>query len=255
MESQGNSDQTHRERLSHRDRLLLEHLPLVHHVAHQVVRRRQLDIEIDELLSAGTVGLIEALEEFDPSRGLAVSTFATPRIRGAILDELRRRDHLTRGARRRVREETNVRESLAQEIGRSPTSAEVANRLGISSQELSTWQRDAQAQNPIPLDLPLVTHSGDRVTHAETIADERLLPAEEAFERRERIRMLTEEILRLSERHRLVLSLYYFEELKLHQIAGVLGVTESRVSQIRSKALKELREAMQMRLGPSEEKP
>lgn len=245
-------DQDRGESLSHRDQLLLEHLPLVHHVAHQVVRRRGLDIDLDELVSAGTLGLLEALEKFDPSRGLAVSTFATPRIRGAILDELRRRDRLSRGARRRTREETNAREALAQEKGRSPTNTEVAGRLGVTPRELSVWQRDAQAQNPIPLDRPFMTNSGDRVTSAEVIADERQVPAQEAFERRERARILKEEILQLSQRHRLVLSLYYFEELKLHQIAGVLGVSESRVSQIRSKALRELREAVQARIGPVE---
>jgi RNA polymerase sigma factor for flagellar operon FliA len=254
MHALHNDEPDRRERLSERDQLLLEHLPLVHHVAHQVLRQRALDIDLDELVSAGTLGLMEALKDFEPQRGLAISTFVMPRIRGAILDELRRRDHLTRGARRRVREEATARESLSQELGRSATSAEVASRLGISALELSALQRDAQAQNPIPLDLPLTTSSGDRVTPAEVIADERQVPAESALERREQVRILKEEILRLSERHRLVLSLYYFEELKLHQIAGILGVTESRISQIRSKALKELREALYTRLGIPEKK-
>lgn len=235
-----------------RDQLLVEHLPLVHHVVRQVLKRRALDLDEDDLVSAGTLGLMEALDKFDPSRGLALSTFAAPRIRGAILDELRRRDPLTRGTRRRHREVRQARERLSQELHRSPDAQEVARRMGVDPGTLSAWERDALGAESVSLDGPAGLDDEDRATSSELIPDEGLLPAQEVLERRERVRILKEEILALPERDRLVLSLYYFEGLKLHQIASVLGVTESRVSQIRSKALREMRGILQARLGEEE---
>ncbi|TVP45389.1 MAG: FliA/WhiG family RNA polymerase sigma factor [Gemmatimonadales bacterium] len=244
---------------SERDRLLLEHLPLVHHVARQMLRRRNLDLELDDLVSAGTLGLMEALEKFDASRGLAVSTFATPRIQGAILDELRRRDPLGRTSRRRVREIAEARESLAQELGRAPEDRDVARRLGVPAEQIATWERDALGAETVPLDRPVVGSAstagarggsgGGRALASESVADDSILPAELLLERREQARILGEELSSLPERERLVLTLYYFEELKLHEIATVLGVTESRISQIRTKATRTLRDRMQPRLG------
>lgn len=227
---------------SARDEQLIEHLPLVHHVARQVLERRALDLDIEGLVSAGAVGLIEALEKFDPSRGLALSTFATPRIRGAILDELRRRDPLTRTSRKRHREVGKARERLAQQLGRAPSQAEVAEELGVPPERVSAWERDALGARPVALDRPVSGEEGDEVTPAEIIPDERLIPAEEVLEQRERVRILKEELLELPERSRLVVSLYYYEELKLHEIASIIGVSESRVSQIRSQALRMLRQ-------------
>ncbi|TVR57222.1 MAG: FliA/WhiG family RNA polymerase sigma factor [Gemmatimonadales bacterium] len=231
-----------------RDRLLVEHLPLVHHVVRQVLRKRALDLDEEDLVSAGTLGLMEALEKFDPSRGLAVSTFATPRIRGAVLDELRRRDPLSRTVRRRQRELKETRERLGQELYRAPGEMEVAQRLGVDAATLSGWRRDAAVANPVPLDAPARLDDEEGTTSGDLIPDERTIPAQEVLERRERVRLLKEEILALPERERLILSLYYFEELKLHQIASILGVTESRVSQIRSKVLRALRSSLGSRL-------
>jgi RNA polymerase sigma factor for flagellar operon FliA len=249
MEAAHTTESLERGSRNERDRLLLEHLPLVHHVARQVLRRRNLDIEIDDLVSAGTLGLMEALEKFDPERGLAVSTFATPRIQGAILDELRRRDPLGRTSRRRQREMTRAREELAQENGYQPALSEVADHLGADPEDVATWERDAFRAESLPLDRPLRLPGGARALAGDVIADERAAPAEQVLERRERARILRDEILELPERERLVVSLSYFEELKLHEIASTLGVTESRISQIRSKAVRTLRERLEDRLG------
>lgn len=231
-----------------RDRLLLEHLPLVHHVVRQVLRRRALDLEEGDLVSAGTVGLMEALQNFDPSRGLAVSTFATPRIRGAVLDELRRRDPLSRGARRRHREIGETRERMSQELMRTPGAGEVARRMGVASEAFWAWERESWGAETVSLDAPVRGEGDEGATSGDVVADESEVSADERLEREDRVKILRDELLVLPSRDRLVLSLYYFEELKLHQIAALLGVSESRVSQIRSSALKVLRGRLRKRM-------
>src|SRR3954470_18987878 len=117
-----------------RDALLKEHLSLVHHVARQLSRSLAAPADLDELVSAGTLGLMSALEAFDTSRGLAFSTFAVPRIRGSILDELRRQDHVPRSIRRKTREIAQAREALMRQHGRKPEDVEIANQLNVDVQ-------------------------------------------------------------------------------------------------------------------------
>src|ERR671933_1960156 len=125
---------------SARERLLTAHLSLVHHVARQVSRTLVADFDFDELVSAGTMGLMSALDSFDVSRGLAFSTFAVPRIRGAILDELRRQDHVPRSIRRKSREIAAARETLMRVQGRAPEDKEVPEPLGVDLDTLWRWQ-------------------------------------------------------------------------------------------------------------------
>lgn len=226
-----------------RQELLTEQLALVHFVAGQVARGLGVDVEFDELVSAGTIGLIGALENFEPERGLAFSTFATPRIRGAILDELRRQDHVPRSVRRKARAIAGAREDLARTIAGPPSDRAVAEHLGVDLQTLWDWQADIEHAVRVPLDddgtdqdgapspaMPLTTGTEDEV-------EERLTGAQEAHH-------LREALANMKEQERVVLSLYYFEDLKLHEIATILELTESRVSQIRSKALANLRKAL-----------
>lgn len=231
-----------------RDQLLTAHLGLVHHVAGKIGRKLTADVEHDELVSAGTMGLIKALEGFDPSRGLAFSTFAAPRIRGAILDELRRQDRVPRSVRRKGRDIAQARETLTRLIGRAPSEQELAERLGIDLPTLWKWSTDVESGTHVSLDLPLPGGEGKRPPQAELLVEDPEQGIEEGINQREEVEVVREAILRLNERERLVLSLYYFEELKLHQIADFLEITESRVSQIRSKALSKLRAEMGSRL-------
>jgi RNA polymerase sigma factor FliA len=227
-----------------RDALLHEHLSLVHHVARQLARGLASDADIDELVSAGAMGLMSALESFDLSRGLAFSTFAVPRIRGAILDELRRQDHVPRSVRRKTRSIASAREALTGALGRAPALAEVAAQLGVDAGTLWRWQADVEGAVQVSLDAGPAQH--DRTTtvlpvehldSGEELADERL-------EREEEVIQLRQALMGLKEQERTVLSLYYFEELKAREIAEVLGVSESRISQIRSKALVQLRDVL-----------
>lgn len=228
-----------------RDRLLEGHIGLVHHVARQVSRTLAVRAEFDELVSAGTIGLMTALEGFDALRGLAFSTFAAPRIRGAILDELRKQDHVPRSIRRKTREITAAREAYRRLHGRAPQDRELAEQLGVDRDTLWRWQADVEGAHHIPLDRTSVDrgHAAGHAapTPAEMLASDSTSGIEESLTREQEVAHLRNAILRLKEQERVVLSLYYFEELKLHEIAKVLELTESRVSQIRSKALGKLR--------------
>ena len=198
-----------------RDRLIASHLGLVHHVARQVSRRLAVDVDFDELVSAGTIGLMNAVDSFDISRGNTFSTFAAPRIRGAILDELRRQDHLPRSLRRKMRDITTAREALSRADAQAPTDQMVADNT-----------------NP---------RSG---TPSQSVAGTTAEMIETDLTHREEVEAMREAIVDLKEQERMVLSLYYFEELKLHEIGKIIELTESRVSQIRSRAVAKLRTRM-----------
>ncbi|MGH7712625.1 MAG: sigma-70 family RNA polymerase sigma factor, partial [Gemmatimonadaceae bacterium] len=129
-----------------------KHLGLVYHVARSLMRSRGISTELDELVSAGTLGLIDALEHFDASRGLAFTTFAAPRVRGAMLDELRRLDHVPRSVRRRARAVAAATDALTGELGAAPKEQQLAERLGIDRQTLWRWQREAQAAQKVSLE-------------------------------------------------------------------------------------------------------
>jgi RNA polymerase sigma factor for flagellar operon FliA len=234
---------TEAERLAARDALLTEHLGLVHHVSRQMSRTLSVKADFDELVSAGTMGLMAALEAFDASRGLAFSTFAAPRIRGSILDELRRQDHVPRSVRRKSREILAARETLMRVLGRAPDDKEVAEHLGVDLPTLWRWRNDIEGAHQVPLDRTPGERERDAApTPGEVLAhEEQAGGVEDAINREQEVGILRDAIQRLKEQERVVLSLYYFEELKLHEIATVLSLTESRVSQIRSKALGKLR--------------
>lgn len=226
-----------------RQELLTEQLALVHFVAGQVARGLGVDVEFDELVSAGTIGLIGALESFEPERGLAFSTFATPRIRGAILDELRRQDHVPRSVRRKARAIAGAREDLARTIEGSPSDRAIAEYLSIDLKTLWDWQADVEHAVRLPLDDHATDHDG-APTPAMPLASADEDEVEERLTSDQEARHLREALVNMKEQERVVLSLYYFEELKLHEIATILELTESRVSQIRSKALANLRKVL-----------
>lgn len=227
-----------------REQLLSKHLGLVHHVARQVLRKSPAHAEFDELVSAGAIGLMNAVDNFEPARGLAFSTFAAPRIRGAILDDLRRRDHVPRSTRKRQREMHRARETLMRRLKRSPQDEEVAAELGITRESLWSWEQESEQAGWLSLDRPLDSREGRSMPAVEIIPGSDGSEIEGEINRGEEVHLLREEIEKLNEQERTVLTLYYFEELKLREIAEVLGVTESRISQVRWKAIKRLRTRM-----------
>jgi RNA polymerase sigma factor FliA len=227
-----------------RDRLLNENLGLVHHVARQLSRSLSVDADFDELVSAGTMGLMNALSSFDASRGLAFSTFAAPRIRGAILDELRRQDHVPRSVRRKGRDISAARDALMRTLKREPEDREVAAHLNVDLETYWRWRSETEGAVKVSLDRPM--QDGDRRVAApvDILPDTAERSIEDMLNLEQEVGILRGAIMELKEQERVVLSLYYFEELKLHEIASVLELTESRVSQIRSKAISKLRGQM-----------
>jgi RNA polymerase sigma factor for flagellar operon FliA len=224
-----------------RNALVRKNLGLVYHVARKLMTTLHEDVELDELVSAGTIGLIEAVEKFDPELGHAFSTFAAPRIRGAILDELRRLDPVPRSVRTKERRLARAREALAERLGRQPTAEELARELDVELETLWDWEDAVTGVRPLSLSQPVSEDEGESATPQELLPDEDAEDVEDRLGHEEEIRILKEELAGLKEQQRIVLSLYYFEELKLREIGEVLGVTESRVSQIRSAALDTLR--------------
>lgn len=227
-----------------RESLLIRHLPLVRHVARQVLPTLSVEASLDDLVSAGSIGLINAVESFDRSRGLAFSTYAAPRIRGAILDDLRRADHVPRSIRRKQRKIAAAEESLSGNLDRKPDARETANRIGIDVDTFWRWKADAEESIQVSLDQPATTSSGGTVVQGDVLEGSSGREIEDFVNHDQEVHVLRDEIMRLKDRERVVLTLYYLEELKLREIAQVLGLTESRVSQIRSKAIGTLRSRM-----------
>ena len=223
-----------------RQDILASHLGLVYHVARQIARSSAVDAEVDELVSAGTLGLMEAYENFDASRGLAFSTFAAPRIRGAMLDELRRQDRVPRAIRRRSRQLSGVSESLSRTLGREPKPSELARGLGIDLDTYFKWQAEGASTHQVSLDRAADDAEQPRLS-VEFLAGSLGTEIDDEMTLVQETERLRDAILELGEQERTVLSLHYFEELRLCEVARILGVSESRVSQIRAKAITRLR--------------
>lgn len=220
-----------------RAQLLVRHLGLVHHVAREVSRRIP-SIELGELVSAGALGLMKALDSFDLSRGLAFSTYAVLRIRGAILDDLRSRDSTPRSVRMKRRRIETASSALEAELGRAPTAKETAERLNMDLETFWKW-RDTIGSY-CEADTP--PSKGARPSRdSENHADQSVPPPPQQLVESEHVEHMRRLISRLPEQQRKVLALYYYEELNLRQVGEVLHVSESRVSQIRSQALRRLK--------------
>ena len=222
--------------------LTQQHVGLVHHVARQLARRLHDKVDLEELVSAGAIGLMQAAASYEPSRGLTFSTYAVPRIRGSMLDELRRHDHMSRGARRKARAIATARESLFHRLGRAPKAAEVACELSIDVETLRKWEMDVDGAIEVSLDVaPRALRDEGQLSAACAIADNRAPSVEERLTHEQRVALLGVAIRGLRAQERTVLALYFYEELTLQEIAHVLGLSASRISQVRAEALAKLR--------------
>ena len=222
-----------------RAQLLDKYLGLVHHAAREFAARTPA-LELGDLLGAGTLGLMRALDTFDLSRGLAFSTYAMTRIRGSILDDLRARDWTPRSVRAKSRQHAAAVARLERQFGRAPKPREIAGELGIDLPTYWTWLSTMEGTSIVSIhESPVADNDGG--TLEETLDNpEAVLPGDdvEAEEQRELLRAA---IAELPDKERKVLALYFFEELTLKQIGEVLKLTESRVCQIRTQTLRKLR--------------
>jgi RNA polymerase sigma factor FliA len=228
---------------SARERLVVAYSPLVKFVAGRTGARLPSHVEQADLISYGMIGLIEAMDRFDPRRRIRFETFAMQRIRGAIIDELRSLDWVPRSVRSRAREIEEANSKLENQLGRAPTDAELSEKLGIDEEELQESLIQISNSSILALEELWMTpdSSGDRVSLLDTIEDENAPDPQAALDTGEVRDLLQEAIQDLPEREQLVIALYYFENLTLREIGEVLGVTESRVSQLHSKAVLRLR--------------
>jgi RNA polymerase sigma factor FliA len=226
-----------RKTVRERNEYVTRYYACVERVAYRLRRRLPAHVELDDLISAGVLGLIEAAERFDPAQAIRFETFAEFRIKGAMLDDLRGRDSLTRDMRRIFRELSESAAKLAHTLGRTPTESEVAEAMGVPVEELHKRKKKTAGSSVVGFDEAgadfLERTEGD--------------PADSPYElaaRRELFGRLTDQIDLLPERMQQVLALYYCEGLGLKEIGVVLGVTESRACQIHAEAAKRLRAAL-----------
>lgn len=215
--------------------LLDEYLPLVRRQALSMQVRLPASVELDDLIQAGTVGLLEAVGRFDASQGASFTTFASQRIRGAMLDELRSRDWLPRSVRRNARMVDEAVRRLEQQLGRAAEENEIATELGMELEEYRQLLSDTNSGNLLPFEMLL--EEGAEPGVEDTSQDTPL----QQFLDGEKRDQLVAGIEALPEREKLLMALYYQEELNLKEIGAVLGVTESRVSQLHSQAVSRLR--------------
>jgi RNA polymerase sigma factor for flagellar operon FliA len=226
-----------------REQLLMEHLPTVRYVARRIHERLPQHVELDDLISAGVVGLIDAFSKFDHDKKVQFKSYAQFRIRGAILDSLRTLDWSPRELRRKGRAVEEAIRAMTQRVGRAPTEHEIAHELQLSLSDYQTLLGDLKGLEIGSLHIERSEDSGD-----EELAYIPGAPEDDPLFRclkGEMKQRLADAIEDLPEKERMVLTLYYFEELTMKEIGLTLGVVESRVSQIHSSAVLRLRTAMQ----------
>ncbi len=225
-----------------RDRLIVHYAPLVTQVATRMIGRLPDSVELADLVSFGMFGLIDAIEKFEVGRGFKFETYAATRIRGSIIDELRAADWVPRSVRSKARTVETATRHLEQHLLRQVTDADVAAELGWQTAEVRTVRAQVALSHIGALDS---FGSGDDTTMIETVASLAVPGAASSVEVREAHALLATAVQGVRDREQQVLHLYYYENLTLSQIGQILGVTESRVSQIHSAAVKKLRESLE----------
>jgi RNA polymerase sigma factor for flagellar operon FliA len=227
-----------------REDIVQAHMPLVGHLVREMLARVPAHVNRDDLLSAGYAALVHAARGFDAERGVPFGRFAAARVRGALLDELRGLDWASRSVRQRARRTDTARQELTAELGRTPTIQEVAARLGCTVEDIETADDDVQRAVVFSLQGFATAGADDMVTEPSAGPEEMLI-------RRERLGYLKHAVDALPERLRAVVQGYFFEERPMAEIATELGVTESRVSQLRAEALSLMRDGLNTHLDPA----
>jgi RNA polymerase sigma factor for flagellar operon FliA len=226
-----------------RERLVLAYSPLVKYVAGKMGSGLPSYVDDADLISYGLTGLISAIERFEPSREIKFETYAMSRIKGSIIDELRSMDWVPRSVRMRAREFERANAKLEHKLHRAPTDQELADELDVTPEELQEHIQQISNSAVIALDelWSVSDSSGGQVSLLDTIEDPNAADPERSFDAVNVKEQIAEAISRLPEREKLVVALYYYENLTLREIGEVLGVTESRVSQLHTKAILRLK--------------
>jgi RNA polymerase sigma factor for flagellar operon FliA len=221
------------------EEILKTHMPLVRSVVDRMRASLPSHLDVDDLYSVGLLGLIQAQRRFDPTHGVTFAAYAAMRVRGAVLDELRRMDWMSRTLRVKAKKLTDVISAFEQKVGRPATEAEIAGELGITNEEYALLLDEVRPLSYVELDA-LVGDDEDSNLH-DVIADENQPNARDLAMKQELIKLVTDRLQKLPDMQKKILAMYYFENLRLAEIAKVFGVTESRVCQVHTQAVLSLK--------------
>jgi len=228
--------------LGERNAMVEEHLPLVKYIASRIAGRLPSHIEVDDLINAGVIGLIDAVEKFEPARRIKFKTYAEFRIKGAILDELRALDWVPRSTRQKASRIERAFAEMEQQLGRVASDHEIVEYLGVSFEEYHQMLVEARGLRLVSLDeMHMDNDETSERNLLEFLANPDYVDPAEAMNLDQMYRIVADSIEALPEKERLVISLYYYDELTMKEIGEILEITESRVSQIHTKAILRLR--------------
>ncbi|MBR1691261.1 MAG: FliA/WhiG family RNA polymerase sigma factor [Lachnospiraceae bacterium] len=230
-----------------REKIILEYAPLVKTVAGRLSMYLGYNVEYDDLVSYGILGLIDAIDKFDTTKEVKFETYASLRIRGAILDQIRKMDWIPRTIRQKQRKIDNVLKDVEQAKGRQATDEELAQGLGISSDELTEWQSQMKVTAVVSLNEFL--EQGSEIPNERGRVSEDFARPEDVYERNELKEVLSDALLLLTDKEKTVIELYYYEDLTLKEISRILEVSESRVSQLHTRALEKMKTKMGNYMG------
>ncbi|KHD38286.1 RNA polymerase sigma factor [Clostridium acetobutylicum] len=226
-----------------REALIKKYIPLVKYIASRVIIGKSKYIEYEDLVGYGMIGLMDALKKFDQSKGMKFSTYSSIRIKGAMIDELRKNSPISKGAMDKLNRYNLVVERLEKELSREPTELEIASGLGVGRKEVGEIEGYINYISVVSLE-DLIFSEDDDMPLIGTIEDEKSPSPEKALEEKEEIEYLVKGIELLNEKDRMVLSLYYYEGLTLKKIGNILNVSESRVCQLHTRAIMHLRKSL-----------
>lgn len=236
-----------------KDEIIVEYAPLIKYIAQKIASRLPANIELDDLISCGVIGLMDAIDKFDPTRDNKFKTYAEFRIRGAILDELRAQDWVPRSIREKAKLIDKAYSKLEAELGRPATDEEMCEELQMSQEEFHDMLNKSKSVSILNIDDSATFNRGDKKTMAGITDDSKHVNPFSAVANKNFRDKIKEGISQLPEKQRLVLSLYYYEDLNLKEIGQVLDVTESRVSQLHTQAVTKLKAKLQQMFDSTED--
>ncbi len=231
-----------------KDQLIMEYAPLIKFIAQKIAIRLPSNIELDDLISSGVIGLMDAMDKYDPTRDNKFKTYAEFRIRGSILDELRAQDWVPRSIRDKAKFLDRTVIKLETELGRNPTDEEVAEKMGLTLDGFYGLVNEVRPVSVLSIDEQTTFSSVDKKSLLDLLDSCKLNNPLSQLNLKSVKGIVTQSIEDLPERQRLVLSLYYYEDLNLKEIGRILRVTESRVSQLHAQAISRLRSKLQVQL-------
>lgn len=231
--------------------LVERHLPLVKTTVDRMRIYLPASLDIEDLYSVGFTGLVTAARKFDPTQGAAFTSYATLHIRGAVHDELRRMDWTPRSIREKSKKFKDSLNALEQRMGRPASAGEICAELGISNSEYEDLLNEIKPASFMPLDGEVFSEDSDSISLHEVISDESQTTGLQQLERKELLELIVGQLQKLADVPRKVLALYYLEDMRLSEIATILGVTEGRVSQIHTQAVLSLRAFIKRQENPA----